>query len=976
MLQFDLVQLSSDFGGSGVNVSSISDIINTTLTQGILNATDNLPPGATINVTAILNGFGIKIPSGTQVQGFSLDFFPIGLIPRPLLKQVISQIADRVVEQIPMLLAPSIKLRVAGAIGDPDGKFPHALGNVMYLEMNGIASNLKKLVPQNLTLLENILTSLQQGGLGNFSGNGIEGLDMLRKVLQSVQSLDESNIRDYALMVIGMFRNRYGVYLQDKQLLKDSVSQMTNDIFEQIGVSFPAVPTAPIVDALKGVMFAKLFLDQIFGSVMAFLVVLGSILIYSLLLGNVSDKTYEYGMLRALGFKRNSLIGLLFISSILFVIPGISLGLLCAWLLYVPIDVAFQMLTSGPAEYSLDWSAVVLGIAVGLVMPLASNIGPIRRALSRSLRDSLDIYHSVQSETTVQMVKLSSMGLSLWQLLIATTLVVAGFLVYYVIPYSFTYENWGLFLGIMNLILLAMVMGLCTIATTLQPALEQALLYVLCWGEDRKMIPLIRKNFSAHRPRNQKTALMFTLSLGFIIFAGASFSLQATTVGDEITSLMGGDISIFGPRWDVPLPAKEFRQVLDVEMAREGSLVLGYDFATYPLHRFAQVYNTYIGNLAAEPFLPVHIYGIERNHLKVVHDKFYIATAWDSSISYSSKAGSYPDVIESLYLQAGQTKLPIEKTGLEVSDTIISNEGNPYYLDQRNQTTIYKDYVDLILSEAMRPGATVGLNTPLRVAIDYVDARNSKVRFQYLGKVRAFVSKVSGYFFSSYQQTAKSSEVLVSTDNFMVWMHEINEIQARTRATDFVNITEPHFQRLWVRMHDKATIEDLDAVIAKLKNFIVNDGIQVFNVRNLVAGTSTASNAMIIFFNVVAVINSTLSFFLLWLSFDANVRFNSWEFGVLRSLGISANQVTRLYIYEALSLVITSLLLGTIVGLLVSCTLTLQFNLFLENPFQFEFPTTIFVSVLVISLVLSVAGSYLPASRFGTKPISSVLRGL
>jgi ABC-type antimicrobial peptide transport system permease subunit len=37
----------------------------------------------------------------------------------------------------------------------------------------------------------------------------------------------------------------------------------------------------------------------------------------------------------------------------------------------------------------------------------------------------------------------------------------------------------------------------------------------------------------------------------------------------------------------------------------------------------------------------------------------------------------------------------------------------------------------------------------------------------------------------------------------------------------------------------------------------------------------------------VAFIAVVLSFFILWLSFTANIRENSWEFGVLRSLGLT-----------------------------------------------------------------------------------------
>lgn len=47
------------------------------------------------------------------------------------------------------------------------------------------------------------------------------------------------------------------------------------------------------------------------------LIVLGGLLIYSLLLSNVEEKTYEYGMLRALGMKQYVLIELLIIQVII-----------------------------------------------------------------------------------------------------------------------------------------------------------------------------------------------------------------------------------------------------------------------------------------------------------------------------------------------------------------------------------------------------------------------------------------------------------------------------------------------------------------------------------------------------------------------------------------------------------------------------------------------------------------------------------
>jgi len=57
----------------------------------------------------------------------------------------------------------------------------------------------------------------------------------------------------------------------------------------------------------------RYFLDNIFGTVVALIVLLGILLIYSLLLNDVEAKTYEYGMLRALGMKQSTLIQVTFI---------------------------------------------------------------------------------------------------------------------------------------------------------------------------------------------------------------------------------------------------------------------------------------------------------------------------------------------------------------------------------------------------------------------------------------------------------------------------------------------------------------------------------------------------------------------------------------------------------------------------------------------------------------------------------------
>lgn len=72
-------------------------------------------------------------------------------------------------------------------------------------------------------------------------------------------------------------------------------------------------------------------------TVIVFLGILSSMLVYSLMLSDVDGKTYEYGMLRALGFKKPYLVGMISISSFSFSVPGMVVGILIAYIINIAL---------------------------------------------------------------------------------------------------------------------------------------------------------------------------------------------------------------------------------------------------------------------------------------------------------------------------------------------------------------------------------------------------------------------------------------------------------------------------------------------------------------------------------------------------------------------------------------------------------------------------------------------------------------
>jgi hypothetical protein len=71
-----------------------------------------------------------------------------------------------------------------------------------------------------------------------------------------------------------------------------------------------------------------------------------------------------------------------------------------------------------------------------------------------------------------------------------------------------------------------MILGLTLIAFNLQRSFELLIVYTLLFFERASMKLLIIKNLSAHRESNKLTSIIYSLTLGCIIFIIVAANLQ------------------------------------------------------------------------------------------------------------------------------------------------------------------------------------------------------------------------------------------------------------------------------------------------------------------------------------------------------------------------------------------------------------------------------------------------------------------
>jgi len=171
-----------------------------------------------------------------------------------------------------------------------------------------------------------------------------------------------------------------------------------------------------------------------------------------------------------------------------------------------------------------SWSAVLGALFVGLLIPMLSSIIPIRRALSNSLTDALNVTRGKSPGVLISFIDNRTKDLVPY-LLFGSVAVIFGIGIYYGLPIAMLKLNFGLILAIFFTILMGLLLGLVLIATNLQGSLEFLLLHILLFWETKAIKSLLRKNMVAHKKKNRLTAIIYSLTLGCIIFLLTSANL-------------------------------------------------------------------------------------------------------------------------------------------------------------------------------------------------------------------------------------------------------------------------------------------------------------------------------------------------------------------------------------------------------------------------------------------------------------------
>lgn len=356
--------LNLNFSGLVFNITTNNIIDNSTneiqntrtsLRNGILSLVNLINNGVTINSnifkdesnennTISINSTRLKLDRDEIVNVLKNTELSYKLNILSILKEIdILKLLE--------LFSFKLRLKVNSIVpGGSQGKWPSSLGNVIAFDSNYgknyLLDNAVRFAVESIEILFGIVVDETQ-------------INQIRQRLID-DFFFNFDMNHYSLIVNAALKNKFDLYKQSSKSIQLSLTDTSNTMIRRMNVTFPTKMQLTVFNTYQGLSIVKIFLDNIFSSIMFFLVILSITLIYSLMLGNVEERTYEFGMIRALGYKKNNLILLIIIQAFLFSIPGISIGLVVAGILNTITSYFLFNFTGISADYSLNYSTVLV----------------------------------------------------------------------------------------------------------------------------------------------------------------------------------------------------------------------------------------------------------------------------------------------------------------------------------------------------------------------------------------------------------------------------------------------------------------------------------------------------------------------------------------------------------------------------------------------------------------------------------------
>jgi putative ABC transport system permease protein len=658
-----------------------------------------------------------------------------------------------------------------------------------------------------------------------------------------------------------------------------------------------------------------------------------ALLIYSIISVAVEERIREYAILRTLGGKKRDIIKLVLGESFLLcgagVVPGVLAGVVFARVAVKLVE-RIMRADSGAISLQISPATLWLALAAGVLLSFGSALLPALQAVRWRIVDALDPLRRGQIVAEPRPESASNRPL----LVVGLALSVLSVVVFFVLPTAFLSGDPSLIGTVVLCLLVTILLGFTLVAVGALPFVERIVMAVIgrAFGPAAE---LAGRNLTRHRRRHTTTAVMFILSVSWVIFIASLAALFSRTAMAMVEHLNGADIRM---QSDAP-PESDIQGDL---AGLDGVTAVSAAKSLRSRSQAGIAYDVIMSDLVGMKQLWVVPYGVDADLAKVLYVdriRFHeggsdalarLAAHSPSAAPVKAVAKAEPGVVA---MESTAFTPPPEKPGADPADVIPP----------------------LILSQSAARFLDVRRGDLVRLSFRLGTARQDR-RF----RIEAVCDAVPGFEnFRSRVALAVGSGVLLPLAVFQ----------------DLTTTAPPEaFQwRFFVRT---APNEGIQRSVAQR----IRDDFDIryrFGVKSTAERKSEALKLYVVtqvLFGLLLTVAVVIAVFALIASMATAVIERRWEVGVLKALGLRRGQLFRMFLGESVVLTLAAGLVGGAIGFSLAYLFALQAAALIEIPVVFTMPYLTFFATFAVSLLAGALAAHLPTRRLLHRPAAEILR--
>jgi ABC-type antimicrobial peptide transport system permease subunit len=737
------------------------------------------------------------------------------------------------------------------------------------------------------------------------------------------KKLNNINPNHFATQLIVNFpKNRIINYIESDyhKLLKKAISFANNLVININSLGHMWIEM-PLIRGMQRYNYGSVLLNLIFDLIIISLFILSLILIYSLLLITTETNSFEFGNLRLIGSTKKHIILIVILQCISFSVPAFILAFFLHFHILNLINTSLQNLIQTNLNLSYTTNSFFLAFCINFLSPITASILPIRSILRKNIATSLNTSINKTSGMKIEIISLEKKELYNFIILGLITFLY-GASIYYFLPLSLISVNFSMLGGIFLWILFGILLGFVILSINIENILQKSLTKMLLFFTNSYTKSLIIKNLTAHRIKNRKTSIMYSLSIGVFIMISVGLNLIIQSSQKDIIMETGSEI--------VLKSVNSFFTIkdlyLDLLKMYKKNYIEYFSFKTPTITDLCFGSQTTIQNYGKSLEYETFTKGISPNY-------FHATEKEDLIIFKQNKNLKKYNPSEQLYFKDNIGKIGISalfnwEFKADLSSTILFNFKIPNNL---NQMKFISKPAFLLHS-----GGGIHMSSVPSIFYQRTNIISIPLFIDIINKCQRYYSNklkdLKIYFYNNFPIETINIKVNPNSD-IKKSVDGIYDIIVESETLYFV----------WLFNNIKERIEIVTKIVYKIFYTV---------------------SAIVLFF----------CFFNLTASMTINIFEQKKEIAIMRTLGMKKREVVFIYICEAIVLILTSSFIGTIIGSLISYTMSLQWQMFTNVNVNFSIKISNIISIVLFSIIGGLFSTIIPSIKMLRTPISLLIK--